>query len=522
LTETFIWDGFDRFGRPVNGGARALVTVDYFYEGFYATPAQLANAFALYGGDTTNVGTRGIFKKSASFETTLGTWREDLQGLGGWSLTVHHAYDPVATKLYLGDGRRRSNIGVTIHTVGGGSSPPFNMNEGGPAIGAWINPWGLEVGPDGSIYFVDSSNCIVRRIDPNGIITTVAGILSTPGLPICGFTGDSGPATQARLNVPRSVAIGPDSSLYIADSGNRRIRRVDPSGVITTFAGNGQTAISGDGGLATQAGLGVEVRDVAVGPDSSVYIAGHANNGRVRRVAPDGLITTVAGGGGSTSPPPGSPGTALFIDQLSAVALGPDGSVFFTQDSSFSSRRAWKVDLQGTLSRIAGVPGGSGVSGDGGPALDAQLSSLNDIAVAPDGTIYLECQVTSEVSAPPTTSGVRVITPDGIIHKLVGRFDLEGSQGQGFVGEGGPAAAAFVVVTRGVALGPPGIGGLYLSDSTGRRIYHIRPPLPGFSASQILIPSEDGSEAYIFLQCCRQAPRDPPCAPRHASLSVRL
>ena len=510
IVETFIWDGIDRYGRTVNGGQRAKITVDYIYEGFYAS----TTSFGSFGDDPTTVPLRGFFKKSASFETTLGTWREDLQGLGGWSLSVHHAYDPVAQRLYLGDGRRRSTIPLSIHTIGGGGSC-CNLNEGGPAIGAWMGPWGADVAADGSILFADPTSATIRKIDPDGIITRVAG---TPNL--AGFQGDGGPATQARINFPRDVDIAPDGSLFLVDQLNRRIRRVDGSGIITTVAGNGSLAFSGEGGPATQAGIG-EPRGVVVAADGSFYIAAHGNPGRIMRVAPDGILTRIAGGGGFTLPPPAAPPTDLFIDQVTSVDLGADGSVYFTDDSSFAGRKVWRVNPQGELTRIAGVPGQSGVIGDGGPALQARLQGLFSIAVAPDDTIYLVADVTSGVFAPAITAGMRVITPDGIIHKFVGRFDQAGFSGQGFVGEGGPAAAAFVVVPRSVALGPPGIGGVYLTDSTDGSIFHIRPPLPGFSASQILIPSEDGSEAYVF-DAVGQTPRDAPRPPRHHALRLQL
>src|SRR5206468_1334716 len=143
---------------------------------------------------------------------SIGAWDARAQGLGGWSLSVQHAYDPSGRVLYLGDGRRRSAEGL----------PP--------------------------------------------IITTVAGNGTS------GFRGDSGPATQASLGFPTGVAVGPDGSLYIADYFNNRIRRVGPDGIITTVAGNGTSSFSGDGGLATQASL-AHPAGVAVGPDGSLYTA---------------------------------------------------------------------------------------------------------------------------------------------------------------------------------------------------------------------------------------------------------
>ena len=138
----------------------------------------------------------------------------------------------------------------------------------------------------------------MRRVAPNGIITTVAGTATA------GFSGDGGPAIQAQLNSPSEVAVGPDGSLFIADTNNSRIRRVRPDGIIITVAGGGNLADDlGDGGPATQAAINAPF-GVAVGPDGSLYIADFNTNfpanifrSRVRRVGPEGIITTVAGGG---------------------------------------------------------------------------------------------------------------------------------------------------------------------------------------------------------------------------------
>ena len=156
----------------------------------------------------------------------------------------------------------------------------------------------VSVAPDGSAYFPDGNNYgtwRVRRIDPDGLIWTVAGATAP------GFSGDGGPATEAQLNNPKDVAFGPDGSLYIADSGNQRVRRVDPDGIITTVAGNGDLLYNGDDIPAVDASLSTPVA-LAIGPDSSLYIAtlgsGSGTAGlRVRRVGPSGIITTVAGKG---------------------------------------------------------------------------------------------------------------------------------------------------------------------------------------------------------------------------------
>src|SRR5262249_3777273 len=156
-------------------------------------------------------------------------------------------------------------------------------------------PGAIGVGPDGSVYFIDTGNQRVRRIGPDGIITTIAG--TGQG----GFSGDGGPAIQARLfaatggaDLFGGLSVPPDGSIFFMDPGNSGVRRIDRNGVITTIIGRGPACcFAGDGGPATSAGFD-RVSDLAYGPDGSIYIADYA---RIRRVGPDGIISTIAGTG---------------------------------------------------------------------------------------------------------------------------------------------------------------------------------------------------------------------------------
>jgi RHS repeat-associated protein len=169
-----------------------------------------------------------------------------------------------------------------ITTVAGGGHPADGVGDGGPATQAKLaGPIDVAVGPDGSLYIADYDNNRIRRVGPDGIITTVAG-----GGPTAAGLGDGGPATQAFLFRPEAVAVGPDGSLYIAQTSNDLIRWVGPDEIITTVAGGGHPADGvGDGGLATQAQLN-QPQGIAVGPDGSLYIAEDSFFGRIRRVIP--------------------------------------------------------------------------------------------------------------------------------------------------------------------------------------------------------------------------------------------
>ena len=169
-----------------------------------------------------------------------------------------------------------------IITTVAGSSQGFS-GDGGPAGEALLNhPSGMAVAQDGSLYIADNSNSRIRRVGPDGIITTVAGGLAVGPNGTNGFSGDGVSAVAAQLNGPTGVAVGPDGSLYIADMGNSRIRRVGPDGIITTVAGNGRSGFSGDGGPAVAARLQVPA-GVAVGPDGNLYIT-DVSNSRIRRI----------------------------------------------------------------------------------------------------------------------------------------------------------------------------------------------------------------------------------------------
>ena len=143
-----------------------------------------------------------------------------------------------------------------------------SCGDGGLASQAtFVTPNGIALGPDGSLYIADTNGGRIRRIGPDGRSSTVAGRIPSSN----GFAGDGGPATNALFNVPMTVAVGPDGSLYIADENNRRVRRVGSDGIITTVVGNALGTVSGDGGPATQAGL-TNFDHALVGPDGGLYI----------------------------------------------------------------------------------------------------------------------------------------------------------------------------------------------------------------------------------------------------------
>ena len=196
-----------------------------------------------------------------------------MSGLGGWDLNVHHTYSPNGKTVLYGNGERRNAkvLNRVINTI-----PGLQLDTA--SVGAGVAP-----GPDGSLYVTDFGNGRILRVLPDGTVSTIAGGGSA--------AGDGIPATQAGLDFPTDVAIGPDGSLYIAEGDNARARRVDTNGIIWTVAGNGfypTGGTDGDGGLAVEAQ--VQPRQVAVGPDGALYLTERFNLGseyldRIRRKA---------------------------------------------------------------------------------------------------------------------------------------------------------------------------------------------------------------------------------------------
>jgi hypothetical protein len=183
-------------------------------------------------------------------------------------------------------------------TTFAGTVPGF-AGDGGPATNAQVSlPMSVSVGPDGSVHISDAGNSRIRRIAPDGTIQTIVGFGGGSGVYGAGFTGDGGPPERAKIFSATDVKSDTGGNVYISDSGNNRIR-VIRNNVIATVAGSGRTGFGGDGGRALDADLNTPQK-IAIGRDGSIYIADRTNN-RVRKVEPSGVIRTIAGDGNPTA-----------------------------------------------------------------------------------------------------------------------------------------------------------------------------------------------------------------------------
>jgi sugar lactone lactonase YvrE len=249
--------------------------------------------------------------------------------------------------LYIADHNhhrvRRVDRDGRISTVAGTGEAGFS-GDGGPATKAKLNdPAGVAVSPDGTLTIADSANHRIRRVDAGGRIATVAGTGEA------GFSGDGGPADQAKLDFPWGISFSFDGALIIADTGNNRIRRVSTDGTIATVAGSGSGGFAGDGGLATRASI--ERPQMAVADRAGNLTIADTNNNRIRRVDTAGKIRTVVGSGRSQDPPDGRPtARTTGLDGPFAVAVADDGTIYIADTGNF---RVLRVTGDGEVRPLA-------------------------------------------------------------------------------------------------------------------------------------------------------------------------
>jgi uncharacterized protein (TIGR03437 family) len=263
------------------------------------------------------------------------------------------AFDSLGN-LYIADYmdnriRKVDTKGIITTVAGNGTAD--STGDGGPAVSAAIHlPWGVAVDGQGNVYFTERINNRVRRVDPSGIITTVAGT------GIAGFSGDGGPATKAQIYNPFGLATDNAGNLYIADSVNKRIRMVSPDGIIHTVAGNGSPNSSGDGQLATAAAISTPTA-VAVDNAGNIFIAA-ANS--IRKVNTAGIISTVAGSGGAGATGDGGPATSATMQAPQGVIVDSAGQIFI---GDTSNNRVREVNNAGIITSIAGAQSGPVING---------------------------------------------------------------------------------------------------------------------------------------------------------------
>jgi trimeric autotransporter adhesin len=355
-----------------------------------------------------------------------------------------------------------------ITTLAGGKQG--FIGDGGPAATAELAlPAGMVVDASGNLYIVDSCYGRIRRVDAStGIITTVAGSSAYHKGSMCtfAFSGDGEQATSAELNGPEGVAVDADGNLFIADTRNNRIRRVDhATGIITTVAGKGTGAFSGDGGPATSAELNLP-SGVSVDRRGNLFIADLRNN-RIRRVdGVTGIVSTVAGDGTRHGGQDGMTATQVGLDLPTGVLVDAAGDLFVADMSNHCIRRVDHVT--GIITTVAGTTT-YGFTGDGGPATNAKLYAPKAVAKDASGNLFIADYGNHRIR--------RVDHATGIISTVAG----DGARG--FSGDGGPATSAELSIPSGVAVDSH--GNLVISDTGNNRIRRVQMASVGLALGSI-------------------------------------
>ena len=321
--------------------------------------------------------------------------------------------------------------------------------DGGPAAAAQLNdPYGLVRGPDGALWFCEHNGQRIRRIAPDGTLTTVAGT----GLK--GYTGDGGPAREATFNLPHELRFDAAGNIFVADMANQVIRRIDAlTRIITTIADTGKKGYTGDGGPATQATLD-SPHSIQFGPDGSLYICDVANHA-IRTVNPrTGLIRTLAGTGKPGPTPDGSPIAGTPLNNPRSLDVDRDGNLWLV---TRNGNQVLKLDLKaGVIRHIAGT-GEAGFTGNGGPAKLARLSSPKGIALDAAGNAWLDDTESHTVR---------------MINAATGRIEL--IAGTGAKGDGPDGEPLKCAMNRPHGVFVDADGSVFIGDSEAHRIRVLR------------------------------------------------
>jgi uncharacterized protein (TIGR03437 family) len=339
----------------------------------------------------------------------------------------------------------------------------------GPARSAQLAyPLGVAVGRDGSVFIADTTGHQVRKVSADGTITTLAGTGT------CGFSGDGGSATKAQLNWPTAVTVDGSGNVYIGDFSNQRIRKVSAGGIISTVAGTGVAGFSGDGGPATDARLRLDCDNtvcggIAVDSRGNLFIADTGNN-RIRRISPDGTIATVAGTGVMGFAGDGGPAVNAQISIPRGLAVDAGDNLYIAEDGGIR-----KVAPDGTITTIAGGPlpyPVRGPSGDDGPATKARLGWPVGVAADRAGNLFIadpgfNFETGDAGDDPAVDHRIRRISPDGTISTVAGNGSHD------FTGDGGAAVTAALNGPMGVAVAAD--GNVYIADSLNREVRVLRP-----------------------------------------------
>jgi trimeric autotransporter adhesin len=432
---------------------------------FLPTATTLDSSGNLYIADYYNSRVRKV-TAAGVISTVAGTGSSGYTGDGGQA-TAAQIGRPIgvaidsAGNLYIADYKntqvRKVTAAGVITTVTGTGTGGF-AGDGGPATVAQLGAiMGVMVDSSGNLYIADTNNDRVRKVTPDGIINTIAGNGSQ------GFSGDGSSTTAAMMRLPSGIALDSSGNLYIADFNNNRIRKVTPAGIVSTVAGNGSKAYSGDGGPATIASLNWPNK-LKIDSSGNIYIS-DSYNFRIRKVGLDGKIITVVGTGSSGFSGDGGLATLAQFSYIGGVAIDSAGNLYF---SDYQNHRIRKVTPSGIVNTVAGSgasgPSAGGYGGDGGPATAARLNHPTGLTVDSAGNIYI---------GDAGNNVIRKVTAAGIISTIAGNGSTYFSGDGGLAINAGLNGGGGVIQNPSLGLALDSANNLYIAETCSSLIRKI-------------------------------------------------
>ena len=534
ISHRVTWDGLDAYGRRPQGRQIATIQVIYVYEmQYYGSEDEFDQSFATFPTDLEvfdGRGSCGAISKSwdahffcgipigQTVTRSIGSWDATAaDGLGGWSISGHHTYDPGDGVVQLGDGttRRADALGATTRTLVGGSG--FQVGtpaaEDQPATKVTVgNLSGNTRGADGTTYFaVWGREHGIFRVGRDGKVSRYAGRRSTASDSLAKRleeegppSGDGGAATDAILGgEPLAMSVGPDGSLYFVITGTGAnyprglIRKVAPGGTISTVAGSLDTSVGYHDGVPGRETVVTDPQAVLAAADGSLYWTERPQTtngmkGRLRRLSASGLVETVAGGG--TDNPAddqdlgdGEPARDNDFGGVPyGLAMGEDGSIYFALPNVHIVER---VAPDGRIRRFAGnraAPLGPPQYGE--QAAASSIGNPTGVATGPNGEVYIR----HDQPGAPSFVFISRVRADGVLEHVAG---LPRGFCNSISQNGEQATRTCIEAGRGLMVDPNGT--VLYQDGQGQ-IRLIESALPGFGTSNYAVPSADGSEVWEF------------------------
>ncbi len=421
-TYAFQWDGLDAYGRPVQGLTKIHGEVRYIYPGAYYQPSEFEQSFGRFGNRSVEaIRSREEISIGRPFSGTVGSHDSLSDGFGGWSLSSRHVYIPEKEggMLLKGDGGQRTfdgndpRLGNLVTTFGGIDRYMYSygcadeeLGDGGPVEEAcltWVTD--MDIAPDGSIYVLDYLNYRIRKITPDGVINTVPEGEFSYSIYSLALMPDGSLVTQRtyssslmrltpegekvffggrRFRGTNGIAVDRDGSIYASVSYYNQIKKIWPDGSVTVVAGTGEEGYSGDGGPAVQAQLN-SPSNLVMAEDGTIYFAEFVNK-TIRKISPDGIISTFAGGGAKLFVDNGDLATDLKSLVASGIRIASNGNLFV---SDYQNHVVWRITPGGRIYKHAGK-----ISEYGRDVVDAiPEDSLfffpQDVLIHPDGSLLV-------------------------------------------------------------------------------------------------------------------------------------